>query len=81
MDLNKERAIQAHINGSDGNKAILSEDALRELSKSLAVLVPKDVDRLEESAIAYRSRCQGFRRLLTDYKAHSVHITRPLTDR
>lgn len=59
MELNKECGSQDHINGSDGNKAILSEDALRELSKSLAVLIPKDAERLEESALAYGSRRQG----------------------
>lgn len=81
MELNREGGFQDHINRSDGNKAILSEDALRELSKSLTVLIPKDVDRLEESALAYVLSRQGLRRPLTDYKAHSVHIRRPLTDR
>ena len=70
MELNKERGFQDHINGSDGNKAILSEHALRELSRSLTVLIPKDVDRLEKSAVAYGSRRQGRCIRLTDYKAN-----------
>ena len=50
---------QTHINGSDEIGAILSEDALRQLSKSLTALVPENVDSLEEGAFAYGFRRQG----------------------
>lgn len=57
---NKEREPQDLIKGGNENKAILSEDALRQLSKSLTVLIPnKNVDSLEEDAFAYRLRCHA----------------------
>ena len=53
MELKKKSELQDHINGTDEDKAILSEDALRKLSKSLTAFISKNVDSLEESAIAY----------------------------
>ena len=55
---NKEREPQDLIKGSNENKAILSEDAMRQLSKSLTVLIPnKNVDSLKEDAFAYGLWC------------------------
>ena len=59
MELNREREPQNLINGSNGNKAILSEDSLRQLSKSLTGLIPNNVDVLEEGVIAYGIRHQA----------------------
>lgn len=59
MELNREREPQDLINSSNENKAILSEDSLRQLSKSLTGLIPNNVDVLEESVIAYEIRHQA----------------------
>lgn len=59
MELNKKCEIQDHTNGTDEYKAILSEDALRKLSKSLTALIPKHVDSLEENTFAYGVRPQA----------------------
>lgn len=44
---------------SMANKAILSEDSLRQLSKSLTGLIPNNVDVLEEGVIEYGIRHQA----------------------
>lgn len=59
MELNKVRELQDHINGSDEIGAILSEDALRQLSKSLTALIPENVDSLGENTFAYGFCRQG----------------------
>lgn len=59
MELNREREPQDLVNGSNENKAILSEDSLRQLSKSLTGLIPNNVDVLEEGVIAYGIRRQA----------------------
>lgn len=56
MQLNEERELRDLINGGNENRAILSEHALRQLSKSLTGLIPDNVDNLEEDAFAYRFR-------------------------
>ena len=54
----KECEPQDLIKGSNENKEILSEDALRQLNKYLPVLLPnKNVDNLEEDAFAYGLSC------------------------
>lgn len=53
MELNKERELQDLTHGSNEIKTILSEDALRQLSKSLMRLIPNNVENLEEGAFAY----------------------------
>ncbi len=53
MEVNNEPEPQDLINGSMENGAILSEDALRQLSKSLTRLIPSNVDSLEDGAFAY----------------------------
>ncbi len=53
MEVNNEPEPQDLINGSMENGAILSEDALRQLSKSLTKLIPSNVDSLEDGALLY----------------------------
>lgn len=53
MELNKKRELQDLTHGSNEIKTILSEDALRQLSKSLMRLIPNNVENLEEGAFAY----------------------------
>lgn len=50
---------QSLVNDSKENEAILSEDALRQLSKSLTKLVPSDVDILEKDVLEYGSHKQN----------------------
>lgn len=59
MEPKEECEVQDHINGTDEAIAILSEDALRKLSKSLTAVIPKNVDSLEESTFAYGVRPQA----------------------
>ena len=61
MELYREREPQDLINGSNEIKAVLSEDALRQLSKSLTGLIPNNhVNCLEEGSFMYviRRRAQ-----------------------
>ena len=53
MNSHKEPQPQDPINGSKKEEAILSEDALRQLSKSLTRLIPNDVEIVEKNAFAY----------------------------
>lgn len=57
MELNKEREPRGLINGSN-EKPLLSEDALRQLSKSLTALIPDKFDSLEEDDFTYGFRKQ-----------------------
>lgn len=50
---------QDPINGSKKNEAILSENALRQLNKSLTKLVPSDVDILDKDVLEYESHEQN----------------------
>lgn len=52
MELNDERELRGTTDGS--NETTLSEDALRQLSKSLTVLIPKNVDNFEDGAFGYK---------------------------
>lgn len=57
MELYREREPQDLINGSNEVKAVLSEDALRQLSKSLIRLIPNShVNCLEEGSFMYGIR-------------------------
>ena len=58
MELNKEREPRSLINGSNENKPLLSEDALRQMSKSLTAFIPNKLDRLEEDGLRYGFRKQ-----------------------
>ena len=58
MELNKEREPRGLINGSSENKPLLSEDALRQMSKSLTALIPDKLDGLEEDGMRYGFRKQ-----------------------
>lgn len=53
MDSHEESEPQSLINDSKENRAILSEDALRQLSKSLTRLVPSDVNKLDKDILEY----------------------------
>ena len=53
MEARKEYEPQNLIDGSNENKALLSEDALRLLSKSLTGLIPNNIDSVENGAFAY----------------------------
>ena len=53
MDINEECEPQDPINGSKENGAILSVDALRQLSKSFTKLIPTDVSSPGEDGFAY----------------------------
>ena len=54
MEFTDECEPQDLINGSKENRAILSEDALRQLSKSFTKLIPNDVvSNLGEDAFSY----------------------------
>ena len=53
MEIDKECKSQDLINGSGENRAILSVDALRQLSKSFTKLIPNDVSSLGEGGFAY----------------------------
>ena len=44
---------QQRTNGSNENETVLSEDALRQLSKSLTGFIQKNVDDLEQGAFTY----------------------------
>ena len=81
MKLNNEREPQGTTNGSNEESTILSEGALRQLSKSLMVIIPNDVDSLEEDVFGFGFRRQAKDQLLKHHKAHSVHATRRLKDR
>ena len=67
MDVNKEREILDLIDNTSENKAILSEDALRQLSKSLTKLIPKTVESRGDSVFAYGFPAQAASPLM-DYK-------------
>lgn len=49
MELNDEREPRG-----TSNEITLSEDALRQLSKSLTVLIPRNADSLEDGAFGYK---------------------------
>lgn len=53
MDSHQESKSQSLINDSKENEVILSEDALRQLSKSLTRLVPTDFNILEKDVLEY----------------------------
>ena len=53
MEFSKECEPQDLISGSNDNRTVLSEDALRQLSKSLTGLIPNNVDSPEKGAFAY----------------------------
>ena len=53
MGINEECEPQDLINGSNENRAILSVDVLRQLSKSFTQLIPNDVSNLGDDAFAY----------------------------
>ena len=53
MDINEECEPQDLINGRKENRAILSVDALRQLSKSFNKLIPNDVGSLGEDGFVY----------------------------
>ena len=53
MGLGEEGEFQDLIDGGKEDKTILSEHALRQLSKNLAGHIPNDADRLEETAFRY----------------------------
>lgn len=48
MELNNEREPQGTTNRSNEESTTLSEGTLRRLSKSLMVLIPNNVDSLDE---------------------------------
>ena len=53
MEIKEECKPQDLINGSKENRAILSQDALRQLSKSFTKLIPNNVSSLGKDAFAY----------------------------
>ena len=53
MEINQESKPQDLINGSKKNGAILSQHALRQLSKSFTKLIPNNVSSLDEDTFAY----------------------------
>ena len=53
MEVNRKCEPQDRMNGSVESRAILSEDTLRQLSKSLTKILPDKVDSLEDGEIAY----------------------------
>ena len=53
MEIKEECKPQDLINGSKENRAILSQDALRQLSKSFTKLIPNKISSLGEDAFAY----------------------------
>ena len=55
MELNKDFELQSRMSGSVNKKAVLSEDTLRQLSKSLTKVFPNNVDNLEDVEIAYEA--------------------------
>ena len=56
MEIDKKCKPQDLLNGSKENRAILSVDALRQLSKSFIDLIPNDVSSLREDAFGYGLR-------------------------
>ena len=55
MGLGEESELQGLIDGGKENKTILSEHALRQLSKTLPRHIPNTADRLEEADFRYYS--------------------------
>ena len=53
MEAEEEPEPQETINSSNGNITVLSEDALRQLSKSLTKIISNDVNGLENGVVAY----------------------------
>ena len=53
MEARRGYGPQDLIDGNNENEALLSEDALRLLSKSLTGLIPNNVDSVEDDALAY----------------------------
>ena len=53
MEANEECEPQGLIYGSIDGEPVLSEDALRQLSKTLTKIIPHSVDGLEKSTYAY----------------------------
>lgn len=58
MELSKERQLPDLTNGSNEKKVILSEDALRQMSKNVTGFIPNNVESPDESAFAYEYHCQ-----------------------
>ena len=59
MGLGEEVQLQDLIDGGKGEKTILSEHALRQLSKTLPGHIPNNADRLEEAAFRYDTCCKA----------------------
>ena len=53
MEAEEEPEPQEIINSSNGIITVLSEDALRQLSKSLTKIISNDVNGLENGVVAY----------------------------
>ena len=53
MEANSEPESKGLINGSIDNESVLSEDALRQLSKTMTKIIPHSFDGLEKSTYAY----------------------------
>ena len=50
---------QDFIDGGKKNQTVLSEHALRQLSKSLSEHIPNNADRLDEAAFRYDTCCKA----------------------
>ena len=59
MGLGEESELQDPIDGGKENKTILSEHALRQLSKTLPGHIPNNAGHLEEAAFRYDSCCKA----------------------
>ena len=55
MELSKERQLPDLTNEK---KVILSEDALRQMSKNVTGFIPNNVESPDDSAFAYEYHCQ-----------------------
>ena len=59
MGLGEEGGLQDLVEGGRENKTILSEHALRQLSKTLPGHIPNNADRLGEAAFRCDSCCKA----------------------
>ena len=59
MGLGEEGEVQDLIDGGKEKKTVLSEHALRQLSKTLPRHIPNNADRLEEAAFRCDTCCKA----------------------
>ena len=59
MAFGKEGELQDLVDDGKNNNPILSEHALRQLSKTLPEHIPNSVDSLDEAAFRYDTCCKA----------------------